>query len=314
MYEHIERPAISRRGLLASAGAGVFLVALGQSRLVEAAAASAGGNVRHGFAVEVLGARGDVHFDFDGAGNAYELYLVEHRIVRRKHNGQVLWSRGELSDGIGGLNHPVDVAFDARGTLYVCDRGNHRIQVLDSNGRFLGSFGSQGDGPGQLAFPRGVTIARQELFVADRINHRVSVFNLRGGYLRSFGSYADEGTQGGLNGPRAVAVAKDGRAFVADAGHAEIEVFGANGAALGTIGASAGFLHPRALLIDAFERLWVIDSFANLVTALTLDGRVLAQFAPTDSTGNPITPVHLSERTPGRIVISAHPAAPAQNA
>ncbi len=87
--------------------------------------------------------------------------------------------------------------------------------------------------------------------------------------------------QGTLNSPRNVAVANDGRIYIADSGNHQIQVFDSNGApsnVFGQNGAAPGeFNEPWGIAVDD-EFVYVSDTWNNRVQKFTLDGEFVMQF------------------------------------
>jgi sugar lactone lactonase YvrE len=149
--------------------------------------------------------------------------------------------RSGLADGPGAEAEfiaPAGLAVDAAGRVYVADRGAQRIKVVevdrtvrtlagsgDSLGEGLGVPGGYRDGPAATARfnqPLGVAVAADgSVYVADVKNHCIRL--VRNGMVSTYaGSPARAGDVDGAAGvasfaqPRAVALASDGRLFVAD--------------------------------------------------------------------------------------------------
>src|SRR6185295_6156536 len=112
----------------------------------------------------------------------------------------------------GQFIEPVGLAVDAQAQLlYVADTGNHRVQAFDLQGNFRNAwpvFGWQEfyTEP-YLAFHGGT------LWASDSFNHRINAYDGRGALRKSIERTAD-GVQ--LGRPTGIAVAPDGRVFVAD--------------------------------------------------------------------------------------------------
>ena len=87
--------------------------------------------------------------------------------------------------------------------------------------------------------------------------------------------------QGTLSSPRNVAVAADGRVYVADSGNHRIQVFDTDGAPIFTFGENgleAGqFNEPWSVAVDD-EFVYVSDTWNNRIQKFTLDGEYVLQF------------------------------------
>jgi DNA-binding beta-propeller fold protein YncE len=87
------------------------------------------------------------------------------------------------------------------------------------------------------------------------------------------------GQPGQLNGPSGLAVAADGRCFLANTGNDEVLVFGADGRALPALGgpgsAPGAFARPRGLAFAADGSLWVADSLNHRVQVFDAHGKFL---------------------------------------
>jgi sugar lactone lactonase YvrE len=108
------------------------------------------------------------------------------------------------------LREPRGAAVDALGRLWIADFGNSRIRVFDKDGGYLGGWGGRGSGEFNLRELCGLAIKGDALYVADTWNGRVQAFTTAG-LLRA--------TVRDLYGPRGIAVAPDGRVWVADTGN-----------------------------------------------------------------------------------------------
>ncbi|MBM4279992.1 MAG: hypothetical protein FJ137_04325 [Deltaproteobacteria bacterium] len=134
------------------------------------------------------------------------------------------------------VGEPTGVAVDARGRVLVAEAGRHRVVRIDLDDTVTvvagrASTGSSGDGqPAALAQrngPRAVAVDDAgRLWVANTDNHRIRQAELDGTIRTGAGNGAagPTGAQGPalgaqLNGPRAVAVDRLGRLFIANTGH-----------------------------------------------------------------------------------------------
>lgn len=144
------------------------------------------------------------------------------------------------------INIPSALAIDAAGVVYISDAGNSRIRRVDLNnaietiagnggGSGLGGAGFAGDGgpaKDSKAFSAmGLRInAAGDLYISDSGNNRVRV--VRGGMMSTLAGAGRIGFSGDgssasaalLNTPQKIAVAPDGRLFIADRGNGRVRM------------------------------------------------------------------------------------------
>lgn len=137
------------------------------------------------------------------------------------------------------LNRPRAVAVAANGQLYTAEEFNHRISVFNPDGTFAFSFGSEGAGPSQFERPNGVAIGPSgKIYVADTWNYRVQVFSPQGEYITGWGQRGEFGEA------------------------AQPQPFD-------------GFWGPRAISVDAQERVYVADTGNKRIRVYTQDGQYI---------------------------------------
>jgi uncharacterized protein (TIGR03663 family) len=163
-------------------------------------------------------------------------------------------------------------------------------------------WGDVGTGPGQFNHPRGIAVGPDgNVYVVDSDNYRVQVFNPEGTFLREWGSQCNmEDSHGCIDpdgsGPLAlgdgqfqepwgIAVAPDGRVYVADTWNHRIQVFDSNGNFLTKWGqygqtdsAVALFYGPRDVTVDGSGRVFVTDTGNKRVMVFDQDGSLIYQW------------------------------------
>lgn len=192
---------------------------------------------------------------------------------------------------------PWGLARDGLRGVYISDAGdNNRIRYLAIDGSVrtvAGSGEGLRDGPAAQALlhtPSGLALGTDgALYIADTGNNAVRV--LAAGQLRTVAGNGQRGHGQGpagqalLDGPMDVAVAADGRVFVADTWNDRIAVIehdgqlrtlaGGNGPGLRDgAGAQAQFDTPTGLALAADGSLWVADMGNNAVRRIQPDGQV----------------------------------------
>lgn len=138
---------------------------------------------------------------------------------------------------------------------------------------------------GELEWPAGAWLpagiaftAQGTALVSDRVHGRIHEFGRRGGHRRSFAGIDPDGMP--LDQPTALALDRDGRLYVVEAGSNTVAVLDPDGAFLERIAAAAPVsdrFAPPALSVDAEGTIWLGDRVAGLTSRLCRgpDGRCL---------------------------------------
>jgi sugar lactone lactonase YvrE len=191
-------------------------------------------------------------------------------------------------DGIGTrtrFSEPFGIAAAPDKTIFVADAGHSdRIRRITPDGHVSTVAGG-------FSTPSGLALAPDgTLYVADTGNHAIRRITPDGSVTALAGDgtpgYADgPAHQARFNGPIGIAVAPDGRIFVADTYNDRIRVIDANGqvttlAGSGQPGADDGvadeasFDTPTGLAFDARGNLYVADMGSGIVRVVDMNGRV----------------------------------------
>jgi sugar lactone lactonase YvrE len=205
------------------------------------------------------------------------------------------------------LNMPHEIAFDARGHLYIAERDNHVVRRVDgATGRIstlagTGVAGFSGDGgpasSAQLRQPHSIAMAPGgRLLICDIGNHRLREVDLATGRIDTIGGTGErQPTPNGarlkeapLNGPRTVAIDRDGAIYLAlregnaiyrIAPHTDTLRHLAGTGAQGYSGddgpaSLATLAGPKGLAL-AGRRLYVADTENHCVRGIDLDNGVI---------------------------------------
>ena len=203
------------------------------------------------------------------------------------------------------FNNPRGIARAADGRLFVADTANHRIRVISADGATVSTYAGDGvsafaDGStstARFSQPRGVAVAADgRLFVADTANHRIRVISADGATVSTYAGddaadFADGSTTTArFATPRGVALAADGRLFVADSSNDRIRVISADGATVSTYAGSgfgfangststARFIEPQGVAVAADGRVFVADTGNRRIRVISADGATVSTYA-----------------------------------
>lgn len=146
-------------------------------------------------------------------GDIFVVSLGTREVLRITPNGRIAQ---RYTGGLRGLDQPFDVAV-VGDQLVVSEFGGDRVTLLTDTGTVARTMGSSGLGPGELLGPQYLAVDQRDgfVYVSEWGNRRVSKFGLDGEFLLTIGQPSPFFS--GLQRPTGLAVASDGRLFVADA-------------------------------------------------------------------------------------------------
>lgn len=195
----------------------------------------------------------------------------KHPILCVDADGKLLRSWG---DDLIGKAHGLRV--DRQDNVWITDIGNHRVMKFDPSGKLLLSLGTGKAGTGTDEFDRPTDIAfgaNGDVFVSDGYgNSRVVNFSAAGRFLKSWGTRGKELGQFDL--PHAIIMDSKGRLLVGDRENERIQLFDAEGKALGQW---PGFA-PYGLAINGEGQVFVADAAVHQVLRLDAEGKVVQRF------------------------------------
>ena len=271
-----------------------------------------------------------------GGVSAYSrpgVFLAERPRNRVRRYDSVFRSALASFENFTPYNRPRDVAYDADNRrLFVADTDNHRIQVIEDvtqsslrasvyAGSSAGTAGAI-DGTAAAArfrSPTSIALAPDgRLFVTDSGNNLIRVISTDGTTVSTYAGDASPGTIDYLDGststarfnlPYGIAVATDGRVFVADRDNHSIRLIDAEGSTVSTyaggngnesvingLASNATFNNPTSIAIDAQGRVLVTDLSNHLI-------RSIEQGSLDESVSEPF--LSAAEQTTGAIVLDA---------
>jgi sugar lactone lactonase YvrE len=229
----MNRRSLLKAGLLALLPARALAAASVSTLIGNGAPGHSDAQVNNPYGV-VIGPESALYFcDLDNQ-RIRRLDLTTRRTSDVAGNGQ----RGYAGDGgpatAGSLNMPHELVFDARGHMYIAERDNHVVRKVDGATGVIstlagtGVAGFSGDGgaasQAQLRQPHSIALDRDgRLLICDVGNHRIRAVHLSTGTIETIGGTGERlPTPDGaplkgapLNGPRTMAIDRDGSIYLA---------------------------------------------------------------------------------------------------
>jgi sugar lactone lactonase YvrE len=280
---------------------------------------------------------------YAAAGNLYFADTNRHQVFESTLAGQLIVVAGTGTQGFSGdngpaiaatLDSPQGVAIGLDGTLYIADTGNQRIRAVRSGtittfaGTGTAGFGGD-NGPAAAAVfdhPNALAIdATGALLLCDSGNHRVRrlasgvVSTIAGSGVQGFSGDGGQATSAQLDTPSGIAVAADGRIFLADTHNHRVRVIATDGtittfagtglagyAGDGSAATTAQLASPRGLFATASGALLIADSNNQRIRQIDASGTIstLAGNGQQGSSSDG-APASTSLDTPRSVVLSA---------
>ncbi|MBI2723694.1 MAG: TIGR03663 family protein [Chloroflexi bacterium] len=157
-------------------------------------------------------------------------------------------------------------------------------------------IGSKGFAPGQLDGPSDVALdAAGNIYVADTNNNRIQKYDPQGNFIAAVGGFTSPDVT--LTQPWSMAVAPDGRVFIADTWAHKIVRLDKNlkkdkewggGGQVDAGGDPMKLFGPREIALTAAGNVLVSDTGNNRIIEYTADGDVVRQFGSKGSSGDPL--------------------------
>jgi len=215
----------------------------------------------------------------DNSGNIYVAEAGTNRLLVYDRVGNCTAVR----DGLAG---PISVATTDNRVL-VGSAATSRVDVFDKS---LSPLFAIGSGDSEVGRPTAIVVAADgKIYVTDAKAHLIKTYNPDGSRAFSFG--APGSAAGQLNYPTALAIDDEaGRLIVADlpivtsatGPHegARLQVFSLDGHYLGSFGGfgvgSGLLIKPLGVATDGKGRVYVADSYQNIIQTFDRDGNYLA--------------------------------------
>ena len=167
-----------------------------------------------------------------------------------------------------GLSAPASISLDGQGRVFVADSLRHTIDVYDAGGNFKKTY----QPPIKQGWvPVGLQVEEKTVLVAGRNDTAEGIFGmtLDGQLQFQLGKHGEDGTGDGFYDPgKSVADAR-GRLYVSDSMNQRIAVFDSARKFLYNI---PNFNHARGMVIDDDQKLYVVDTFDQMVKVYDVGG------------------------------------------
>jgi sugar lactone lactonase YvrE len=216
------------------------------------------------------------------------------------------------------VNNPYGVLVGRDGALYFCDLDNQRIRRLDLKTRRTtdiagnGQRGYTGDGgratDGSLNMPHEIVFdTRGHLYIAERDNHVVRkidgatgvISTLAGTGVAGFSGDGGAASQAQLRQPHSIALDRDGRLLICDAGNHRIRAANLARGTIETIGGTGERLPtpdraplggtplngPRTMVVDRDGSIYLALREGNAIYRIAPRTRTLHHLAGTGEQG-----------------------------
>jgi sugar lactone lactonase YvrE len=212
-------------------------------------------------------------------GRVYTVDFGKRRISVFTNAGRFLTSFNKTD--VGTLHSPVHLAIRGE-ELFVSDRRDRAIYIYDLNGTFKRRFAAKNEPSldwGPMAMSFDATGALRVTDIGNSNLHRIEYFSADGSRTATVGRTVQVvGAQEsplGFYFPDGISVSRDGRVFVSDGNNRRVQVLGPTGEFKYFIDTQG---IPRGMVIDAKQRLYIVDALAHSVDVRSLDGKLLTQF------------------------------------
>lgn len=204
---------------------------------------------------------------------------------------------GQRGSNPGEFDFPIAIAVNAADELFVTDHLNNRIQRFNTRGELLGCFDVLPNPGGICLDPAGNIYLTH--FVAsgqskDKSGNRLSVYSADGRLLRQWGQSGSG--DGQFDCPGGMALAADGRIYVADQTNHRIQVFDQTGKFLlkwgehgngpgqfgGKVAGNSRVGGPQFVAVDAAGNVWTTEGANCRIQKFTAEGRHLLAWGTSD--------------------------------
>jgi sugar lactone lactonase YvrE len=222
----------------------------------------------------------------------YECLLVAESIKDRV----LIYSQsGQYIDTISGLSRPISVAVDDNIRIFIGNKDSGNVEVYDADYNYLLKLGT---GDGEFTQPNDIEIdSTGKIYVVDKGQNIVKIYNADGSYNFSFGSSGSG--DGEFHSPTSIVINEGAGELIVLDRQLTLDMYGSliEGARIQVFDMSGGYkrsfsrygmeigqmFRPQHLAVDGESRMYVTDSFHNVVLVYDSDGTHLGDIYNVDN-------------------------------
>lgn len=217
--------------------------------------------------------------DVANDGRVYVVDFGNRRVSVFSNRGSYLKSFNKTPFGV--LRNPVHLQVEDE-EVWLTDRRIRKLMAFDLEGKYLRSFDATNEPDFKwtpLAFAFDYKGQLRATDVGHTKKHRVVYFSEEQSRTAAVGKTGQVmsvmQSPGSFYFPNGLAIARDGRVYIADGDNRRVQVFDDKGEFKRFINTSGV---PRGLAIDDKKRLFVVDALAHTVDIYDLEGKLLTSF------------------------------------
>ncbi|MBI3119907.1 MAG: SMP-30/gluconolactonase/LRE family protein [Candidatus Hydrogenedentes bacterium] len=215
------------------------------------------------------------------AVNEAEVFVIDTtgRVQVFTEDGQFLrlWNLPEFQNGT-----PTGITFPTGDRIVIADTHYSRILEYTRDAQLAHQWGAYGSGPDQFIYPTDAECdAAGNYYISEygQDAERIHVFDRDRQFIRQWGAAGS--ATGSFNRVMALALAPDGRLYVADTANHRVQCFQCDGTFVRTIGADTAdtsMKYPHDLALAPDGTLLVAEYGAHRVSRYRSDGALLAAY------------------------------------
>lgn len=195
----------------------------------------------------------------------YEVDPANHRVTCFDNKDRRIWNLGDVLQSTP-LNRPIQVIELPDGRALIADQARGEVILVNTSGEVVAAWGR---GLPNTVMGLAYDSTRQRVLVSNGLAGQIELYSLSGVLLGTFTNF---------HAPRGLALAPDGRLYVAEPASSRISILGPDGQLLRRL--EAGLQAPNDLVLGETGSLLVADPDQGLVALDPQGGLVGKQALP----------------------------------